>query len=79
MLLFGSNADPYSECHADNHGDANDHYDRCGFTTAREGTAACVLVGDSLVRFSTGYVAIRFDIGRHCLIMRPANSESGCF
>lgn len=79
MLLFDSNADLYSECHADNHGDTNNHYDRCGFTTAREGTATYVLVSDSLIRFSTNYVAIRFDIDRHYLIIRPANSKSDYF
>ena len=66
VLVFGCNTNPYSERYANDDGNADHHNDCCAFTAAQERTATGVLVGDSLIRCSAGFVATRFEIGSHC-------------
>ena len=66
MLVFDSNPNPYSEDDGNDDGGADDGYDCCGSIAAKDGTVTAVLVGNGLIRSSTGFIAIRFEIGRHC-------------
>ena len=64
MLVFGFNTKHYSEHYGNDDRGADDHYNCCAFVAARDRTATAVLVGSGLIRFSTGFIAIRFDIDR---------------
>ena len=66
MLIFDSNTNPHFEDYGNDDDGADDRYNCCGSTAAKDGSGTAVLVGNGLIRSSTGFIAIRFEIGRHC-------------